>query len=134
MSTFEDVYLFKAFLVLFSLLLFGLIATLPLYWLAFIERSVYLENIALENEERKKSVIIINGNHRPMRFLDKELYSKRIEWGVALNQYIPVELYGRGWDKFLSRSLFWITYLKNYFQIQGYLDFFCLMGNNEVDF
>jgi hypothetical protein len=71
-----------------------------------------------ENEERKKSVIIINGNHRPMRFLDKELYSKRIEWGVALNQYIPVELYGRGWDKFLSRSLFWITYLKNYFQIK----------------
>jgi hypothetical protein len=59
MPTFEDLYLFKAFLVLFSLLLFGLIATLPLYWLAFIERSVYLENIALENEERKKESLPI---------------------------------------------------------------------------
>ena len=55
----EDLYLFKAFLVLFSLLLFGLIATIPLYWIASIERSVFLENVTLENEERKKESLSI---------------------------------------------------------------------------
>jgi len=76
-STPEDLYLLKAFFVLLSLLLFGIIATLPLYWLASIERTVYLENVTLENEERKKESLHIIEKESPTTTFLGQLHRRR---------------------------------------------------------
>ena len=49
----DESYLFKSLLVFLGLLSFGVLSTLPLYWLAYTERSVYLENAALEIAQRQ---------------------------------------------------------------------------------
>lgn len=49
----DESYLLKAVLVLLGLFAFGLLSTLPLYWLASIERSVYLENVELEKAQQQ---------------------------------------------------------------------------------
>lgn len=70
------------------------------------------------NTDRMNKIVVINGHHRPRRLLQRELYSQRIKWFTSLNKYIPVDLYGRGWDQLISRSSLWPTYLKNYFSIK----------------
>ena len=87
----------------------------PLYW-----GQPYGEVVEQywANTERKSAVIVINGNHKPRRMHDKELYSQRIEWALNLSRHIHVDLFGRGWNKILSRSSLWAPFLKNYFSIQ----------------
>lgn len=70
------------------------------------------------NKVRKCSIVIINGHHRPKRMFRKELYSERIRWGVALNEFMPVDLYGRGWDKLLSKASLWTPFILNFFGIK----------------
>lgn len=67
---------------------------------------------------REKKIVVINGNHKPRRLMNKELYSLRIKWAVSLKDYIGIDLFGRGWDKILSRTSLWIVFLFNYFKIQ----------------
>lgn len=64
--------------------------------------------------DRMNKIVIINGHHRPRPFFKKELYSARIIWAVGLNKHMPVDLFGRGWDRFFSRSSLWLTYLVNF--------------------
>ncbi len=64
------------------------------------------------NRDRKRRVVVINGNHKPAS-RNEELYSKRIDAMVALSKTDLVDLYGRGWDRWLSRSSMWIPYWKN---------------------
>jgi hypothetical protein len=65
-----------------------------------------------ENENRKKRIVVINGNHNP-RSRSRELYSKRIEAMVELKKFHAVDLYGQGWSKWWSREAFWKTYFLN---------------------
>jgi hypothetical protein len=60
-------------------------------------------------EERLCRIVMINGNHRPVSY-DSELYSKRIEVLSALAAFDTVDLYGRGWEKWWSRSSMWLPY------------------------
>ncbi len=64
------------------------------------------------NRDREKRVVVINGNHKPAS-RNKELYSKRIEAMVKLSGDGAVDLYGRGWDRWFSRSSMWLPYWKN---------------------
>ncbi len=70
------------------------------------------------NTNRFKKIVLINGNHKPKSFPKRELYSQRIKWAIGLNEFISVDLYGRGWSNVLSRSSFWLIYIKNYFKIK----------------
>jgi len=70
------------------------------------------------NSERERRVVVINGNHKPASRY-RELYSKRIEAMVALSSYGIVDLYGRGWDRWLSRSSMWMPYWKNRKQLMS---------------
>ena len=65
-----------------------------------------------QNEDRVKKVVVINGNHKPAS-RRKELYSKRIEAMVFLLEKGLVDLYGRGWEKWMARSSMWVPYWKN---------------------
>lgn len=64
------------------------------------------------NSKRKDQVVVINGNHKPQNS-NKELYSKRIEIIAELSKAQYVDLYGRGWERWWSRSSFWLPYWKN---------------------
>jgi len=65
-----------------------------------------------QNEDRVKKIVVINGNHKPA-FRSNELYSKRIEAMVRLSEKGLVDLYGRGWERWLTRSSMWMPYLMN---------------------
>lgn len=65
-----------------------------------------------QQEPRSNRIVVINGNHKP-REHRAELYSQRIEAMVALARSGAVDLYGRGWDKWWSRSSLWRPYWKN---------------------
>jgi hypothetical protein len=65
------------------------------------------------NRERRHSIVVINGNHVPKN-VPNELYSKRIEAMAAFARSGMVDLYGRGWDKWWSRTSMWWPYWKNY--------------------
>lgn len=60
-------------------------------------------------EERRRRIVMINGNHKPVSY-SGELYSKRIEALAALSIFGTVDLYGRGWEKWWSRSSMWLPY------------------------
>jgi len=64
------------------------------------------------NTERQNRIVVINGNHKPLS-RENELYSKRIEAMVALSKHDMVDLYGRGWERWYSRSSMWMPYWKN---------------------
>jgi len=64
------------------------------------------------NTERQNKIVVINGNHKPAS-QHNELYSKRIEAMAQLLESYQVDLYGRGWNKWMSRSSMWIPYWKN---------------------
>lgn len=60
-------------------------------------------------EDRLRRIVMINGNHKPA-LSNGELYSKRIEALGALSKFGTVDLYGRGWQKWWSRSSMWLPY------------------------
>lgn len=64
-----------------------------------------------QNSERERKVVVINGNHKPTS-PHGELYSKRIEAMAELSRYDLVDLYGRGWKRWYSRSSMWMPYWK----------------------
>ena len=70
------------------------------------------------NTSRSSKLVVINGNHKPLN-RTAELYSERIRLIVELQKLNYVDLWGRGWDKLLSRSSLWAPFLKNYQKIQS---------------
>lgn len=64
------------------------------------------------NTNREKRIVVINGNHKP-KLRAAELYSKRIEAMASLATLGIVDLYGRGWAKWWSRSSMWLPYWLN---------------------
>lgn len=64
------------------------------------------------NADRLNRVVVINGNHRPRKKAG-ELYSKRIEAMIALSDLGVVDLFGRGWGRWWSRTSFWLPYWLN---------------------
>lgn len=86
-----------------------------LYWpqpFALAEDSLF------ENPDRLNKVVVINGHHKPRSFNGQELYSERIRWASALDEFIEVDLFGRGWMRKYSRANLWMVYLLNYFKIK----------------
>lgn len=67
---------------------------------------------AWHTEPRSNRIVVINGNHRPQNRC-AELYSVRIEAMAALAAIGAVDLHGRGWDKWWSRSSMWMPYWKH---------------------
>lgn len=65
-----------------------------------------------ENTDRLRRIVMINGNHKPASY-NGELYSKRIEALSELSRFSSVDLYGRGWEKWWSRSSMWLPYWQN---------------------
>ncbi|MDB5799557.1 MAG: hypothetical protein JWL63_496 [Rhodocyclales bacterium] len=63
-------------------------------------------------ENRSSTIVVINGSHRPIS-KKSELYSKRIEAIAALEAFGGADLYGRGWDRLLSRCSLWWPALRN---------------------
>lgn len=63
-------------------------------------------------EERLSRIVMINGNHKPASY-DNELYSKRIEALTALSTFGTVDLYGRGWERWWTRSSMWLPYWRH---------------------
>lgn len=80
-----------------------------LYWpqpyIGVIERYWHQQN-------RLKRIVVINGNHKPRMRLN-ELYSKRIQAMGVLSKLKVVDLYGRGWQRWWSRTSFWLPYWLN---------------------
>jgi hypothetical protein len=68
--------------------------------------------------DRLDRIVVINGNHRP-RPVKGELYSKRIEAMTALAKLGVVDLYGRGWEQWWSRSSMWLPYWRNRQSLMG---------------
>ena len=64
------------------------------------------------NDIRMKRVIVINGSHNPQA-RGREQYSLRIEAMAELSKLGVVDLYGRGWDRWWSRSAMWLPYWQN---------------------
>lgn len=69
-------------------------------------------------QNRELKVVMINAKHRQRGFSARELYSQRIKWCLALNKFLPVDIYGRGWADFFSKNSVSISYVLNYFGIQ----------------
>jgi hypothetical protein len=63
-------------------------------------------------DQRQHRIVVINGSHVPRRSTG-ELYSKRIEGMAELAKSGKIDLYGRGWDRWWSRSSMWLPYWKN---------------------
>jgi len=64
------------------------------------------------NTSRENRIVVINGNHKPKE-RKGELYSKRIHVMVSLASLDVVDLFGRGWKKWWSRSSWWLPYWLN---------------------
>ena len=65
------------------------------------------------NEARMKRIVVINGSHNP-RSRDREQYSLRIKAMSELSSVGVVDLYGVGWNRWWSRSAFWLPYWTNF--------------------
>jgi hypothetical protein len=63
-------------------------------------------------QDRLDRLVVINGNHIPCR-VPNELYSRRIETMAGLAELNAVDLYGRGWERWWSRSSMWWPYWKH---------------------
>ena len=63
-------------------------------------------------DQRQQRIVVINGSHVPSNSVG-ELYSKRIQGMVNLAKSGIIDLYGRGWGKWWSRSSMWLPYWKN---------------------
>lgn len=64
------------------------------------------------NEIRMKRLIVINGSHNP-KARAREQYSLRIEAMAELSKLGVVDLYGRGWNRWWSRSAMWLPFWRN---------------------
>lgn len=73
---------------------------------------------------RMDRIVVINGNHRPLP-VKGELYSKRIEAMTALAKLGAVDLFGRGWEKWWSRSSMWLPYWRNHQSLMRIYKGFC---------
>lgn len=62
--------------------------------------------------DRLNRIVVINGNHKPKGRV-RELYSKRIEAMASLAALNAVDLYGRGWRKWWTRTSAWLPYWLN---------------------
>ena len=71
-----------------------------------------VKEIYWNNVDRKRRVVVINGNHKPKTY-HRELYSKRIEVMMQLASFDFVDLYGHGWSDWLSRKSMWLPYWRN---------------------
>lgn len=80
-----------------------------LYWPQ--PRADVIESI-WEKQDRQRRIVMINGNHKPKYFLG-ELYSRRIEAMAALAKFGVIDLFGRGWDRWWSRSSMWFPYWRH---------------------
>lgn len=67
---------------------------------------------------RKNRIVVINGLHRP-KIRKQEQYSLRIEAMSELSKLNVVDLYGKGWHRWWSRSALWKPYWQNIFQIMS---------------
>lgn len=65
-----------------------------------------------ENAERLNRLVVINGSHKP-RGREREQYSLRIQAMAQLARMGVVDLYGRGWNRWWSRSALWLPYWRN---------------------
>lgn len=68
------------------------------------------------NAHRLKKMVVINGSHKPAN-RKNEQYSKRIEVMAELSRIGVVDLYGKGWDRWWSRSAMWPPYWLNRHEI-----------------
>lgn len=59
---------------------------------------------------RGRKIVAINGHHKPIG-KGQELYSKRIEALAVFAKHNAADLYGHGWDKWLTRCSLWMPYL-----------------------
>lgn len=64
------------------------------------------------NNIRINKLVLINSSHKPLLKKD-ELYSKRIDIISLLSKTNSIDLYGRGWGKWYSRSNLWKPYWSN---------------------
>lgn len=97
------------------------------------------------NVDRHKKILLINGNHRPLDS-NRELYSLRIKYIVALQKTNSIDLYGRGWDEWWSGNSRWLPYWLNRgailsawkggcnskFEMMGRYDFALCIENTEM--
>jgi hypothetical protein len=65
-----------------------------------------------QQRERQNRIAVVAGPHNPGR-RKPELYSERIEAVAALEPFGCVDLYGRGWDRWWSRSSMWPAYWRH---------------------
>ena len=65
-----------------------------------------------QKTDRLNRIVVINGNHKPKK-LNHELYSKRIDAMATLSKFNIVDLYGRGWGRWWSRTSSWLPYWLN---------------------
>jgi len=70
------------------------------------------------NSQRLNRLVVINGIHKP-KSRDREQYSLRIEAMGELSKFDAIDLYGRGWHRWWSRSAFWKPYWKNVLPIMS---------------
>jgi hypothetical protein len=66
--------------------------------------------------ERLNKMVVIAGSHNPGR-RKPELYSQRIKAVSELSQYDGIDLFGRGWDRWWSRSSLWWPYWRHHREI-----------------
>jgi hypothetical protein len=67
---------------------------------------------AWAEESRSRKLVVIAGNHNPLG-RKPEFYSTRIEAIAQLSKLDAVDLYGRGWTRWLSRQSLWMPYWLN---------------------
>ena len=60
--------------------------------------------------ERSRKIVAINGHHKPIS-KNHELYSKRIEALAIFSKHDAADLYGRGWDRWMTGCSLWMPYL-----------------------
>jgi hypothetical protein len=65
-----------------------------------------------------KRVVVINGSHNP-HSRDSEQYSLRIKAMSELAKVGVIDLYGVGWNRWWSRSAFWLPYWTNFFALMS---------------
>jgi hypothetical protein len=65
------------------------------------------------SSKRLKRIVVINGNHIPLS-KSREQYSLRIKVMSRLSKLDAVDLYGRGWGRWWSRSSMWMPYWLNH--------------------
>lgn len=72
----------------------------------------YINESAWAETNRSRKLVVIAGNHNPLG-RKPEFYSTRIEAIAHLSKYDAVDLYGRGWTRWLSRQALWMPYWLN---------------------